>query len=339
MDPAQPAVPEVLGLPLNRESVHRLHETGLLTAEARDAALDRIRWRPDWPPWLRLRLLCLGSALLLTGIVFFFAYNWASLGRFAKLGIVQGGLVAALAGAWAVGSDRLTGRLLLLAANLMVGVALAVVGQVYQTGADAWELFAAWAAFTFLWALFSNFAAHWILWLAVTHAAIILWWEQSVGAPVSGLCLVLAGLDVTALAAREIAVRRGLLWASGSWVREILWMAVLTSLTIPPCILILEGPAKYDGGGAVLPGAAAWAVALLVGRSYFRSRARDLGPLIFAATSFSVVILTLIGKLIFERSTDAGAFLVFGVAALLVVGISAAALWKSHLAMEKELHG
>ena len=47
----------------------------------------------------------------------------------------------------------------LIAASVLVGVLLAVIGQVYHTGADAYSLFAAWTLLILPWTLASRSAA------------------------------------------------------------------------------------------------------------------------------------------------------------------------------------
>ena len=95
----------------------------------------------EWRIWIERILLFLGTAQIIAGIFFFFAYNWDDLTRWQKLGITQGCVVLAAIGARVAGLDSLIGRLLLLAAGALVGASFAVYGQIYQTGADAFTLF------------------------------------------------------------------------------------------------------------------------------------------------------------------------------------------------------
>ncbi len=43
----------------------------------------------DWIRFIRLFVLVLGAGFIVSGIVFFFAYNWSDMHKFVKLGIVQ----------------------------------------------------------------------------------------------------------------------------------------------------------------------------------------------------------------------------------------------------------
>jgi hypothetical protein len=121
-----------------------------------------------------------------------------------------------------------------------------------------------------------------------------------------------------ALAAREYGLRRGLDWLGGSWSRQLLWFAVLVYLTIPTLALIVE---PRFGNGSIA-GALGLAIALGVGHHYFRVRQPDLLCLGFNVLALCIVLLTLVGKVLFEASTDAAAFFIFG---LIVLGTSSAA--------------
>ena len=87
-----------------------------------------------WRDFLSQVLLLLGGALALSGVIYFFAYNWAALGRFAKFGLLDFAIAACALGAFRVGLEALAGRALLAAAAVLVGPLLAVYGQTYQIG-------------------------------------------------------------------------------------------------------------------------------------------------------------------------------------------------------------
>lgn len=71
------------------------------------ASPEPVAWR-RFLDWL---LLGLGSALVLTGVVFFVAFNWAQLGHFAKLGLAATLVAAAAGGAFRLGLEELPGWL------------------------------------------------------------------------------------------------------------------------------------------------------------------------------------------------------------------------------------
>lgn len=327
-----------LDRPARRGTVHRLAAGGYLGPEARDEALRWLEPRLDWWAWANRALLLVGSCLLLSGIVFFFAFNWAEMRAFLKFALIELAMAGCLLAAWRVGIDRLGGKVLLLSASFLVGVFLAVYGQVYQTGADAYELFAGWAALIAGWVFLSRFAGLWVTWLALVQLAITLFWRQNVALEedsLSSLCLVLAGVNGVALAAREIMVLRGTEWASPGWVRWILWAALLGCLTIPTSVLILLPQPGVLSGVA----AAALIAALGAGYALYRYRSPDLPALTLGMLNLCGVVLTFLGKALFEIGSFAGMFLLFGFVILGVVGAAMLALIKLSKAMGAESHG
>ncbi|KXU35313.1 hypothetical protein AXK12_05555 [Cephaloticoccus capnophilus] len=148
---------------------------------------DARRWQ-----LLGNRLLAfLGAALLAAALIFFFAYNWAELHRFAKFAVGFGAFLTAAAFALTSTGRRQNGaapnleartarrRAALFAATLCIGALLALIGQVYQTGADLWELFALWALLVIPFALLARSVETWLLWLSVANTALILWLNQT----------------------------------------------------------------------------------------------------------------------------------------------------------------
>jgi hypothetical protein len=65
----------------------------------------------DWRRFLDRLLLWLGTVGVASGVIFFLAYNWERLGRFAKLGLVESLVVAALVFVGRLGLDRCHGAL------------------------------------------------------------------------------------------------------------------------------------------------------------------------------------------------------------------------------------
>lgn len=123
-------------------------------------------------------LLAVGTGLILSGIIYFFAFNWMEIPPLVKLWGIQFGLAGCVAGAY-FSLNRATGKLLLFSASVLVGVFMAVFGQIYQTGADAYQLFMFWSLLTLGWTLISNFSVQWLLWLIITNMFLALWWTQT----------------------------------------------------------------------------------------------------------------------------------------------------------------
>ncbi len=133
---------------------------------------------PSWQRFLQLLLLALGVSFTTAGIIFFFAYNWANLHKFVKLGLIEFLIVLLVLVAVFAKVKPLIKKMLLLAASILVGALYAVFGQVYQTGADAYDFFLGWTLFITIWVLFSNFAPLWTLFVGLLNTVFFLYAEQ-----------------------------------------------------------------------------------------------------------------------------------------------------------------
>lgn len=136
--------------------------------------------RRQWNQFLSIFLLAAGVGFTVAGIVFFFAYNWEDLPKFAKLGIVQALLAASVLLTVFTRWNRLTKQILLTGATFLVGTLFAVFGQIYQTGADAYDLFLGWTVFTLLWAAAARFAPLWLVFIGLVCTTIWLYTVQIV---------------------------------------------------------------------------------------------------------------------------------------------------------------
>lgn len=221
-----------------------LRAAGLVSARSYLAAVAAVRDEAFWARWGLRALLALGVGQFLTGVIFFFAYNWNDLSDIAKFAVIEVALAVAVGGALLAGVDRAFGQMLLIAASVLTGVLLAVIGQVYQTGADAFELFVAWAVLIVPWTIISRHAAHWLLWLVVAETALVLYCEQvlvPIRAMPSELVWVLVGVSVAvALAGRELAVQRGMEWLAGHWTRLVLLFAIMVALFGPAAGQVID---------------------------------------------------------------------------------------------------
>lgn len=223
-------------MPAHGRFVKALYAEGLIGAPARDYALQMLLPPRHWGLWTSRLLLAIGTSLVLAGIVFFFAFNWAKMGAAAKFGVVEAALFGCLVAAYFADLQRLPGQTLLLCASVLTGVFLAVFGQIYQTGADAYTLFMAWAVLIAGWTVLSNFAPQWAVWLVICNVFAWLFWDQMVAPERNTPMLIysmLAGLNLAFLVARELAVANGAEWLSGRWTRTILIVPILGLLLFP----------------------------------------------------------------------------------------------------------
>jgi hypothetical protein len=188
--------------------LHALAGAGLLGPDALARAMTLIERRgtgESWYRFARVQLLLLGAVLAVVGAVFFVAANWDVFPPAAKLAMAATAMAAStLVGGW-IGLDRLTGRIAALTGGLLFGPLLALVGQIYQTGADAYELFLAWSVVLVAYALATRFAGAWVTALVLAVTTSYLWIDQGLGSnpvEVPGLwvsLLVAAGATAIAL--------------------------------------------------------------------------------------------------------------------------------------------
>ena len=97
-----------------------------------------------WEKFLRLFFISLGVSFTTTGIIFFFAYNWADLHKFAKIGVIEAVVLVVSAVILFSKLKPDIKNILLTGAAVLVGILFTVFGQIYQTGANAYDLFLIW---------------------------------------------------------------------------------------------------------------------------------------------------------------------------------------------------
>ena len=131
-----------------------------------------------WQKFLSWFLLGVGISFTVAGILFFFAYNWEHLHKFLKFGLIEALIVIVLIIAVFSKAKTWVKKVLLTSTSVLVGVLYAVFGQVYQTGANAYDFFLAWTLFVSLWVLISNFAPLWLLFVVLINTTLILYAQQ-----------------------------------------------------------------------------------------------------------------------------------------------------------------
>jgi uncharacterized membrane protein len=149
-----------------------------LTEPAVAMALDLSGARPDAAAWRQLALRLLngaGIAALGAGVIFFVAANWQDYGMMGRFAIVQAGLAACVGLALWRPPPAPLGQAALTLAVLLTGALLALFGITYQTGADVYELFFAWALLALPFALASGAAPVWAAWWVVLNVGIALY--------------------------------------------------------------------------------------------------------------------------------------------------------------------
>lgn len=296
--------------PTTLAEVTALRHRGQLSAGEYLGRVQDCRDAAYWQTWARRALLVLAAVHVLAGVVFFFAYNWDALSPFSKFGILQSGIVLSFVAALVLGLQKPAGQAMLIAASVLTGVLFAVIGQVYQTGADAWELFVAWSVLTLPWVLSSRSAAHWLFWLLLFLTAAALYGSQ-VLLPLGYVNEMQLGTEIGLLplpflAAREIGLRSGFDWLDGSWLRRSL--VVLSSVP-----LFWVAVAYIFSTDDALVGFVAFVlVTAALGYLYLKVLP-DFSVLAIQVALASLLLMAIGGRLIFElfEASNAGS-LTFG---------------------------
>ena len=166
-----------------RRTIEQLLKQGALPLSHADVAAAHLEVYPTKQTWLAFfdkALLVIGAVALVLSLVFFIAYNWMDMGKMGKFALVEGALVISIALYVALSFRQrfqLIRQLLLLIASVITGSLLALFGQVYQTGADTWQLFFGWAVLIIPWVIIARFPALWLLWLGLVNASLVLYFD------------------------------------------------------------------------------------------------------------------------------------------------------------------
>ena len=230
---------------LSRAATHRAREIAAASPEG-----------AAWQRFLARALALLGTALVVAGVVCFFAFNWDRIGRFGKLALIEVAIAAAaLVGYWKL--PRLSGQIAIAAAAVLVGPLLGVYGQTYQTGADPYGLFITWALLITPWVLAARFTVLWLLEVVLLDVGLGLWWAQA-GRPPRlygelGPAVVIGLVHAAAILAWEWQLRRSEPWLTARWAPQELALTGFIALLVPAASLILS-PA--DAGSLNVVGAA-----------------------------------------------------------------------------------
>jgi uncharacterized membrane protein len=253
-------ISDPLHLPATPHRIRAAAQAAALSPAALDRALDIATATPGaraWQLFLSRALTLLGAAFVLAGVVCFFAYNWDRIGRFGKLGLIEGGIVIATVIGWRR-LPRLSGQIALTAAAVLVGPLLGVYGQTYQTGADPYGLFLTWAVVIVPWVIAARFTALWVIEVVLLDVALTLWWSQvlapSWGRGASANAVIVAFVHALAILAWEWQIRRRNPWLTERWAPHELAVVGFGALVLAGGHFVLEPtsyPIPFDVAGAV----------------------------------------------------------------------------------------
>ena len=302
-----------------RRELISLIEQGVIPPEQVTRAVQASGLYPSnraWAVFVDRLLLWLGGLALAFAVLFFVAYNWAEMGRWLRFGVVQAALVLAVVVAIWPKDSLMVQRVALTSATLLVGVLLAMFGQVYQTGADPWQLFFTWAV--------------WVLWLGLMNLAIGLYfrtWGGPFGVLASSDAALwgLFGLNTLVLIIWEWGARyRG--WPR-QWAPRLLAVGSGVPMTLLAVTLIADVGLVWSPVLVIYP---LWLAALYSIYRYWR-------PELFiiaggCVSALTVITLLLARLLLWEGEWQEGSLLLITIA-VLAMG-AGAVVWLKRLHRE-----
>lgn len=334
----------------SRRTLEQLLKQGALPLSKADAAARQLKIYPTKFAWLAFfdkAALIIGSVALVLSLVFFVAYNWQDMGKMGKFALVEGALVITIALYVALSFRKrfvFIRQLLLLIASIITGSLLALFGQVYQTGADTWQLFFGWALLIIPWVVIARMPALWLLWLGLVNAVTLTYidsslffmidyfgefWQFALVTIVNfiAFCLWLLCLEKSGLRSRRTASpHTSLHWST--YVVGLLSTYTITYLTITTffdnqnTLLFLVALSLWIG----------WA-AFMYWRFY--KRHIDLLMLTYLCGSIIALIVFILGKALLGNF-DAGSLLLL---ALILIGSSSYAIvWLRKVARLNDEH-
>ena len=282
-------------------------------------AVSFLRDEGFWKKWAIGALLALAVGHILSGIIFFFAFNWDDMSAVMKFSVVGGGIAACLL-AWIIAKlDSPAGQAFGIGATVLVGVMFAVLGQVYQTPAMIHTPFVFWAILTLPFALVSRNLGHWTVWLVILTVAVTTYANSGLrlannDVAANGLNVgVGAGLIGLLIISDKVLAPRAA-WARAEWFR------VLLVLGAALFILFGFGESFWTNGSGLWIFALALSVGLM-GYLYF------LKPSLATLALACFGLFTLVAQFGFKffNGIDLGDwFVVFIWLAILTVGLVAA---------------
>ncbi|HMN73999.1 MAG TPA: GDYXXLXY domain-containing protein [Rhodoblastus sp.] len=280
--------------------------------------------QPTRIPAATLRALTsIGAAgLFAFGVFCWIAANWSSFHRLTKLELIAGLLAVSALAAGLLPRVRAPA---LLVATTAVGGLFALIGQTYPSGADAWQLFALWAALALPFALAARHDVVWVLWTMVADAAIGLWrMQESSGVHLQDFAPAWAmAAAVAAFLSPYAGLRR--------FIGDTTWAFRLASLGAIALIAAtgFEGLFRFDNSGDAAFVAAAFVLCLATG-GLALARPLEFGVTTLAFAGVDAVVIARLYKVFFDGKFEIGGALLLAILSTAIVFGSVTALRKIH---------
>ena len=267
------------------------------------------QWRAFW----QTALQSAGIISLSAGAIFFLAANWQHMSRWQRFGLFEALFLACAVLAWFKPASHVVGALGLSGLTVLTGVLFGLFGQTFQTGANTYELFFAWAALSLPFAWLSRQPGLWAFWSVVLNVALALFvqmrsqWGLFSDFGDSVNLLILGGINL-ALAWTFLSQLRS------EWLCRFLLLIAAGYIT-SGSIGLAFGSSNPQFAGIVY---LATCVALIV--FAWQSKPRDIFPITLLAIN-----LVITSTALFARLADMGETVMFFALSFWVLASSGAA--------------
>ncbi|MGG5505947.1 MULTISPECIES: DUF2157 domain-containing protein [unclassified Myroides] len=182
---------------INKQALFLLREHASISEEDFKVLYEQygVASQRQWENFISYALAVCGIGFLVSGVLFFFAFNWDHMPAMVKFILVGSGIVVSAFFAVTPRVKEPINKICLVATSILVGVLLAVFGQIYQTGANAYDLFLTWLCVITPLTLVSQSTYQWLFFSILANTTLILAMVQRLQVDsifVGILCLVLA---------------------------------------------------------------------------------------------------------------------------------------------------
>lgn len=291
-----------------------------------------------WRTVLDPLALILGIALIVAGVLYLVAFNWAEIGRGSKVALGVVALAVTGVVPWFLPPDGLARKLVLAAGIPMTLGALLAVGLAYPTMAPGWPLLLVWAALALPWTLASRLAPAWLLQAIAADVAVGAALSAQAYGGIEGVLdqadpvlLGILGVHLVAWAGFAIAAVAKVPGAV-EWVRQTLLAPVMLILAWWPIEAIaLSGSfSEYEVNVVDVVGILAFlAVAVLVQVGFFMRR---FGPFPAAIQTLTIIAVstTIAGRIaveIIDSMEELALFLTVPMGLFVLLELALAAAW------------
>ncbi|RYD91676.1 MAG: DUF2157 domain-containing protein, partial [Sphingobacteriales bacterium] len=179
----------------------------------------------------------------------------------------------------------------------------AVFGQIYQTGADTYDLFLGWTVFTLLWALASRFEPLWLIWLLLANTTFVFYVDQAgPGWAAVTICLIMAAFNTA------VVLLLYLLYHFGKITQPAQWFMKTLGLTVAGCITVSIVTGIFDHYPRVMVLSALFAALVYTTAVYYSYREKSLFYLCVIPLSVIIIITMMIADHI--KFNDSSLFII-----------------------------